>query len=101
LFNVLRGDMAIVGPRPERPELHQRLEEAVPFFADRTLGLRPGITGMAQVSQGYDTSLDDVRRKLGLDAAYAMRLTSARGWIATDMDIIARTFGVMVGGREQ
>lgn len=98
LINVLRGDMSIVGPRPERPELYQRLESAIPFYSDRTHGLRPGITGLAQVNQGYDSSLDDVRRKLAFDSAYAMRLGSMRAWIATDAEIIWRTLSVMVGG---
>jgi lipopolysaccharide/colanic/teichoic acid biosynthesis glycosyltransferase len=99
LINVLRGDMSIVGPRPERPEMYRRLEAAVPFYSDRTMGLRPGITGLAQVSQGYDASLDDVRRKLGYDSAYAMRLTSLAGWFRTDVGIMLRTLGVMLGGR--
>lgn len=49
LINVLRGDMSIVGPRPERPGFYAKLERAIPFFAERTVGLRPGITGLAQV----------------------------------------------------
>jgi len=53
LINVLRGDMSVVGPRPERVDMYLRLERAVPFYADRTAGLRPGITGLTQVVQGY------------------------------------------------
>lgn len=101
LVNVLRGEMSIVGPRPERPELYHRLDCAVPFYADRTRGLRPGITGLAQVNQGYDTSLDDVRRKLAYDCAYAMRLGSLRSWFLTDLAIVLRTLGVMLGARGQ
>lgn len=98
LLNVLRGEMSLVGPRPERPEMYHRLDQAVPFYAERTAGLRPGITGLAQVHQGYDTSLDDVRRKLGYDAAYALRLGDMRGWLLTDLEILARTLGVVLGG---
>lgn len=101
LLNVLVGDMAIVGPRPERPGLYKKLEAAVPFFADRTVGIRPGITGLSQVSQGYDSDLDDVRRKLGYDSAYAMRLISLRGWMTADLSIMVRTVTVMVSGRGQ
>ncbi len=101
LLNVLMGQMSIVGPRPERPGLYSKLDQAVPFFADRTVGIRPGITGLSQVSQGYDTSVDDVRRKLGFDAAYAMRLTSLGSWMLTDLAIMLRTFTVMVSGRGQ
>ena len=101
LLNVLRGEMSIVGPRPERPGLYRRLNRAVPYFAERTVGLRPGVTGLAQVRQGYDTCLDDVRRKIGCDAAYAIRLASWRGWLAADLGIMAQTLAVMVAGRGQ
>jgi lipopolysaccharide/colanic/teichoic acid biosynthesis glycosyltransferase len=101
LVNVLRGDMSIVGPRPERPGFYGRLETAIPFFADRTAGLRPGITGLAQVRQGYDTCIDDVRRKVGFDHAYAMLLTSPWAWFAADLSIMLRTSAVMVTGRGQ
>lgn len=101
LLNVLWGDMSVVGPRPERPALYRRLEQAVPFFADRTAGLRPGVTGLTQVVQGYDNSVEDVRRKVGFDAAYAMRLSTLRTWFISDMTIMLRTFTVMVTGRGQ
>ncbi len=101
LINVLRGDMSVVGPRPERPAMYGRLEKAVPFFADRTVGLRPGVTGLTQVVQGYDNSMEDVRRKVGFDAAYAMRLATFRGWLGSDMSIMLRTLNVMVSGRGQ
>jgi lipopolysaccharide/colanic/teichoic acid biosynthesis glycosyltransferase len=99
LINVLRGDMSVVGPRPERPGLYGTLNRAVPYFADRTIGLRPGVTGLAQVRQGYDTSIDDVRRKVGYDAAYAIRLASLPSWIGTDLGIMVRTVAVMFAGR--
>lgn len=99
MLNVLRGEMSFVGPRPERPELYHRLDCAVPFYAERTRGLRPGITGLAQVNQGYDTSLEDVRRKLAYDSAYAVRIATPLGWLRTDVGILLRTFGVVFGGR--
>jgi len=101
LINVLRGDMSVVGPRPERVDMYLRLERAVPFYADRTAGLRPGITGLTQVVQGYDTTVEDVRRKVGFDAAYAMRLATFRGWLVSDVSIMLRTFVVMATGRGQ
>ncbi len=101
LLNVLRGDMSIAGPRPERPGFYQKLETAIPFFAERTCGLRPGITGLAQVSQGYDTCIDDVRRKVAFDHAYGMRLSGFRSWLMCDISLMLRTFGVMVTGRGQ
>ena len=55
LFNVLKGEMSLIGPRPERPTFYNKLENEIPYFADRTYGVMPGITGLAQVNQGYDT----------------------------------------------
>nr|WP_179944648.1 sugar transferase [Vibrio sinaloensis] len=99
LFNVIRGEMSLIGPRPERPSFYSKLENAIPFFADRTYGVMPGITGLAQVNQGYDTCIDDVRRKVGFDHSYALSLRSIRSWLAMDIDIITRTIIVMFDGR--
>ncbi|GGF76089.1 hypothetical protein GCM10007301_40110 [Azorhizobium oxalatiphilum] len=100
-INVLRGDMSIVGPRPERPAFLQKLEKEIPFYVERTHGLRPGITGLAQVNQGYDGSIEDVRSKVGYDHAYAMRLLDPWDWFKTDVWIIFRTVSVMVLGKGQ
>jgi lipopolysaccharide/colanic/teichoic acid biosynthesis glycosyltransferase len=69
LWNVVRGDMCLVGPRPERPEFTAGLEQALPHYADRLL-VRPGMTGLAQVQLGPDTDLESVRRKLAYDLYY-------------------------------
>jgi lipopolysaccharide/colanic/teichoic acid biosynthesis glycosyltransferase len=69
LWNVLRGDMSLVGPRPERPEFVPHLEEAMPFYRSRLL-VRPGVTGLAQVQLPPDTDLASVRRKLAYDLYY-------------------------------
>lgn len=66
LWNVLRGDMALVGPRPERPEFVTRLAAEIPGYAAR-LAVRPGVTGLAQVQLPADTCLDSVRLKLAYD----------------------------------
>ncbi|MGU3495158.1 sugar transferase [Xanthobacteraceae bacterium A53D] len=100
-INVLRGDMSIVGPRPERPAFFQKLEHEIPFYVERTHGLRPGITGLAQVNQGYDGSIEDVRSKVGYDHAYSMRLLDPWDWFKTDVWIIVRTISVMVLGKGQ
>jgi len=100
-INVLRGDMSVVGPRPERPSFFAKLESEIPFYTERTFGLRPGITGLAQVSQRYDTTIEDVRSKVMYDHAYAMHLTRWRSWLVADLSIILRTAGVMALGKGQ
>ncbi len=69
LFNVLRGEMALIGPRPERPEFTQQLAVRIPDYLER-LTVLPGITGLAQINLPPDTDLDSVRRKLVLDLEY-------------------------------
>ncbi|WP_277432471.1 sugar transferase [Vibrio sp. 1180_3] len=99
LFNVLKGEMSLIGPRPERPGFYQKLEQAIPYFADRTYGVLPGITGLAQVNQGYDTCIDDVRRKVGFDHSYALSMNSLGGWLSMDLSILTKTLIVMIDGR--
>jgi lipopolysaccharide/colanic/teichoic acid biosynthesis glycosyltransferase len=73
LWNVLRGEMSLVGPRPERPEFVAELERAIPLYRDRLL-VRPGLTGLSQVQLPPDTDLDSVRRKLVYDLYYVQRI---------------------------
>jgi lipopolysaccharide/colanic/teichoic acid biosynthesis glycosyltransferase len=72
LFNVLRGEMSLVGPRPERPEIVPALAAAVPRYSER-LQVRPGVTGLAQVQAPADTDIQSVRRKLSYDLYYIRR----------------------------
>lgn len=90
LFNVLRGDMNIVGPRPERPSIFVRLREQIVEYPVRQR-VRPGITGLAQVSNPYDTCLDDVRKKVYFDIEYMRRQS-----LAEDIRIMAKTIPVML-----
>ncbi len=90
LVNVLRGDMNIVGPRPERPSIFVRLSDDITDYSLRQRA-RPGITGWAQVNNSYDTSLDDVRRKVRYDLEYLQR----QG-VGEDLMIMARTVPVML-----
>ncbi len=85
LWNVLRGDMAIVGPRPERPEFATQLEKAIPEYRER-LKVRPGITGLAQVQLPADEDLEGVRRKVACDLRYIERMGP---WL--DARIVAAT----------
>jgi lipopolysaccharide/colanic/teichoic acid biosynthesis glycosyltransferase len=73
LLNVLRGDMSLIGPRPERPEFLPELEAALPCYPDRLL-VRPGVTGLSQVQLPADTSVESVRRKLAYDLYYIHHL---------------------------
>jgi len=90
LVNVIRGEMNIVGPRPERPSIFSRLCDDISEYPLRQRA-RPGITGLAQVNQGYDTSLDDVRTKVRYDLDYI-----ERQGVAQDLMIMARTVPVMI-----
>ncbi|MEZ5843437.1 MAG: sugar transferase [Hyphomicrobiaceae bacterium] len=100
-FNVLAGEMSVIGPRPERPMFFAKLESAIPFYTERTFGLKPGITGLAQVNQAYDQSIEDVRNKVLYDHAYAARITSWWEWLRTDIGIIFSTVQVMALGKGQ
>ena len=91
LLNVLRGQMNIVGPRPEQPEIFQELRVEIPEYSRRQHVL-PGITGWAQVNNGYDQSFQDVQRKLDLDLEYLERRSPAE-----DFKIMAKTVPVVLG----
>ncbi len=100
-INVIKGDMSIIGPRPERPGFYNKLENAIPFFAERTYGVPPGITGLAQVNQGYDTCIEDVRSKVGFDHTYGLALSNVFSWLKMDFYIMFKTIEVMIMGRGQ
>jgi len=85
LINVVKGDMSLVGPRPERPDILAELEKRYPQVR-RRLSVRPGITGLAQVRNGYDTSIDAFRHKLEADLEYIER----SNW-STELRIMAAT----------
>ncbi len=74
LWNVLRGEMSLIGPRPERPEFVATLQEALPNYRQR-LAVRPGVTGLAQVQLPPDSDLASVRRKLAHDLYYLRQLS--------------------------
>ncbi len=74
LFNVLRGEMSFVGPRPERPEFVEKLAAEIPYFKERLMAL-PGITGWAQVNYPYGASVEDARRKLEYDLYYMRHMS--------------------------
>jgi lipopolysaccharide/colanic/teichoic acid biosynthesis glycosyltransferase len=90
LLNVLRGDMNIVGPRPERPQLFADLRERIPDYAKRQR-VPPGITGHAQVHLQYDTNVEDVKKKVQHDLEYIAKRNT---W--EDVKIMLKTIPVML-----
>jgi sugar transferase (PEP-CTERM system associated) len=90
LFNVLRGDMSLVGPRPERPVFHIKLQREVPFFRQR-LFVKPGVTGLAQVKFRYAETAEDMVEKLQYDLAYIKHMS-----LLYDLQIILETAKVML-----
>ncbi len=128
LWDVLRGKMSLVGPRTERPELIRNLAHAIPMFEERMRDVKPGITGLAQVSLGYagaaregseiaalaatlqnpfgleeasGSIADDMRIKLLYDLAYLTSLEKFSAYIWTELSIIAKTPIVMLKGLGQ
>lgn len=125
LFHVLRGEMSLVGPRPERPELMAKIEASVPFFSERMRLIKPGVTGLAQIKLNYDGSFagsedtkalesflsgieipgqtDDQNRmfanKLLFDLAYSAILENPVEALKTDLEVVLRTPLIMLLGK--
>ena len=124
-LNILRGEMSLGGPRPERPELLVNLAMAIPFFEERMRGLRPGITGLAQIHLTYsgrapahsevancaaslgnpyhiagaeDSDADGMRLKMLYDMAYAAATESFVSYLSTELSVILKTPLVMIAG---
>jgi lipopolysaccharide/colanic/teichoic acid biosynthesis glycosyltransferase len=92
LWNVFRGDMSLVGPRPERPEFLAELSQHLPFWTRRHL-IKPGLTGWAQVRQGYAGTADETSTKLSYDFWYLRHRS-----LTVDLAILLRTMLVVVRG---
>jgi lipopolysaccharide/colanic/teichoic acid biosynthesis glycosyltransferase len=124
-LNVLRGEMSIVGPRPERPELAEQLAMAIPYFEERMRDVKPGITGLAQISLSYtgkpgpddllvnfrsdltnpfkidgaeDALADHMRMKLLYDLAYSAATEDLKHFLPLELSILVRTPLVMIRG---
>jgi exopolysaccharide biosynthesis polyprenyl glycosylphosphotransferase len=92
MINVLKGDMSLIGPRPERPVFVQRLSKEIPLY-QRRLKVRPGITGWAQVKQKYDETIDDVKKKVQYDLFYIENMS-----LRMDFKILLNTaYHVLLG----
>ncbi|MBI4430114.1 MAG: exopolysaccharide biosynthesis polyprenyl glycosylphosphotransferase [Candidatus Omnitrophica bacterium] len=95
LINVFRGEMSLVGPRPERPYFVREFRKIIPHY-DRRLCVKPGITGLAQVRQGYDRTIADVKRKVKYDFLYIEKMCPL-----LDVKVLAMTVGAVFGLRGQ
>ena len=93
LFNVLRGEMSIVGPRPERPEFVKTLTEQIPYYRQRH-SIRPGITGWAQINYKYGDTVEDTVCKLEYDLYYIKNMA-----LSLDVYIIFHTIKAMLLSR--
>lgn len=93
LFNVILGDMSLVGPRPERPEFISELEKSIPFYSERHY-VKPGVTGWAQVRYPYGSSVEDALEKLRYDLYYIKHQS-----FMLDLEIILKTVFVVFSGR--
>jgi exopolysaccharide biosynthesis polyprenyl glycosylphosphotransferase len=89
VINVLKGEMSMVGPRPERQQFINKLEQQIPGFNNR-LAVKPGLTGWAQVNYGYGSTIEDARIKLSYDLEYCQNQS-----LALDLQVIIRTFAVV------
>ncbi|WP_231716969.1 TIGR03013 family XrtA/PEP-CTERM system glycosyltransferase [Desulfosarcina ovata] len=92
LFNVIKGEMSFVGPRPEREFFVKELEEAIPYYAER-FSVKPGVTGWAQVSYPYGASVEDAKEKLNYDLFYIKNMS-----IFMDLMVIMRTVKTVLFG---
>jgi lipopolysaccharide/colanic/teichoic acid biosynthesis glycosyltransferase len=93
LFNVLKGDMSFVGPRPERPEFVAKLKEIIPYYSERHI-IKPGLTGWAQIRYPYGASIEDALEKLRYDLFYIKNFS-----FTLELLIILDTIKVVLFGR--
>jgi lipopolysaccharide/colanic/teichoic acid biosynthesis glycosyltransferase len=99
LVNVLVGQMSLIGPRPERPFFVRQLIEEIPGYEDRIKALKPGLSGLAQVSCDYDSSVESVRQKLLYDLTYLAHAYQLRRFLWMELRILVLTLLVIVTRR--
>jgi len=99
LWNVMKGDMNLVGPRPERPFFAKELRQMFPGYSSRLRLIKPGLTGLAQVYGKYDTTFEKVDDKLLLDHGYRLNTNRARNRFVTDAKILLATIPTVLTGK--
>lgn len=93
IWNIFRGDMSLIGPRPERPEFVSELEKSIPYYSVRH-AVRPGLSGWAQVNYPYGASVEDAKRKLEYDVYYIKNMS-----LMLDLRILLKTISVVLFGQ--
>ena len=96
LMNILKGDMSFIGPRPERPFFAESFKKQIPFYMNR-LQIKPGVTGLAQVTVGYDETIQDVKEKIKKDLEYIQNASSLR----MNFKIILKTIKTVLAAEGQ
>ncbi len=96
-WNVLKGEMSFIGPRPERPHFTVKYFEKIPLYRERTRRAKPGLTGLAQITLGYDDSLESVVRKTHFDLTYRDSLFSLKEWLKMEAWILINTGRYLMG----
>lgn len=91
-FNVLCGEMSVVGPRPERPHFVRELRKVIPHY-DRRLYAKPGITGLAQIKRQYDETIEDVKKKVRYDVLYIRKMCPVLDMMVLGMTVKSVVFG--------
>ena len=96
LMNIIKGEMSFIGPRPERPFFADEFKKQIPFYMNR-LKILPGITGLAQVTVGYDETIEDVRNKVLRDLEYIDSVNSLK----MNFGILLKTVASVLRGEGQ
>ena len=95
-WSVLRGDMSFIGPRPERAHFTLEFGRTIPHYQDRTLWVKPGLTGLAQISLGYDEGIESVVRKTYFDYSYRASFSHFRSWARMEWWVLMNTVGYLL-----
>ncbi|MEO6097509.1 MAG: XrtA system polysaccharide deacetylase [Fibrobacteria bacterium] len=95
-WSVLRGDMSFIGPRPERAHFTVEFGRTIPHYQDRTLWVKPGLTGLAQISLGYDEGIESVVRKTYFDYSYRASFSHFGSWARMEWWVLMNTVGYLL-----